>query len=866
MKLWAQCEHEMMLHIAEDADVFFSNAGDKKRIRAARKERMKKNIVETASANAGADAGAGASESAGESVSDTVQRVASGFASNMAKVLGLGASASADAGGAGGGGTGAGAGVSVSGASTGTGSGAGASAGAGSDVQASSYAVRGLNVTLRPYQSESVEYMVAEESSARGFHDQLYAEVKLASGTTTYFSPALASWRLRPPPIFRGGFLAEEMGLGKTVETVALILRRPRPAVDDAAVVAAAGAGAGGGAGSKYMTNPAADPADPLARHQAGTLVVCTPSLVGQWIKEIRDKLAQLEDGSCPLSIYCYHGPGRKKLASELMKHDVVVTTYRIVESEHRLLDKEAKNYVLKTGWKCALCNQIQPAHADACQTKSARAPFQCRGLRKDAIQRMLSSKFCPPMEGVEWHRIVLDESHYIKNPAAKWSQATLRLHGASRWCVTGTPIHTTTADLYNQMKFIGIQPFDNVAAWTQTDRQLMRVQFDYQRSDKRGGGGIRARHPVHRLRAALRATTLRHTMAQKRNGMALLALPPKLVEVVKIDFRASEKKAYKEIHAQVNKRLTALKTRYPHEMHRHMFQVMALLQPLRMACSGGASMRQASVAGANRLGGIADDMSAGAGVSASASASAAASTTAGNVYTERLSECSICMEMLEDPKVTPCGHMFCKDCIETVLTTPGASFEKCPNCRTRCTPAVLKNPPPAPTEACEEEEGDHAAETNGGGGVLEVEMDSKCKALLQKLKDIREEDQAAKALVFSHFQATIEWLKKKLVAAGFKYRSLDGAMSLSQRSKALRDFQDDPPTTIFLMSIRSGACGINLTQANHVFLLEPCLNPALEKQAIGRVHRMGQKRRVKVWKMHDSSTIKLNELEFLLS
>lgn len=59
--------------------------------------------------------------------------------------------------------------------------------------------------------------------------------------------------------------------------------------------------------------------------------------------------------------------------------------------------------------------------------------------------------------------------------------------------------------------------------------------------------------------------------------------------------------------------------------------------------------------------------------------------------------------------------------------------------------------------------------------------------------------------------------------------------------------FQRDPPTTVFLLSVRSGAVGINLTAANHVFLLEPCLNPALEEQAIGRAWRMGQARQVVV-------------------
>ena len=87
--------------------------------------------------------------------------------------------------------------------------------------------------------------------------------------------------------------------------------------------------------------------------------------------------------------------------------------------------------------------------------------------------------------------------------------------------------------------------------------------------------------------------------------------------------------------------------------------------------------------------------------------------------------------------------------------------------------------------------------------------------------------------------------LVARLEAHGLKWRSLAGDMTLAQRTAALESFQNDPPTTIFLLSIRAGACGINLTQANQVFLLEPCLNPALEAQAIGRVHRMGQTREV---------------------
>jgi SNF2 family DNA or RNA helicase len=96
-------------------------------------------------------------------------------------------------------------------------------------------------------------------------------------------------------------------------------------------------------------------------------------------------------------------------------------------------------------------------------------------------------------------------------------------------------------------------------------------------------------------------------------------------------------------------------------------------------------------------------------------------------------------------------------------------------------------------------------------------QLDSKFKVLLKELALVRSQDPTAKSLVFSQFTQTIEALKPRLLAAGFQWRSLSGSMTLKHRAAALEEFQSDPPTTIFLLSIRAGACGINLTQANQV-------------------------------------------------
>ena len=139
-----------------------------------------------------------------------------------------------------------------------------------------------------------------------------------------------------------------------------------------------------------------------------------------------------------------------------------------------------------------------------------------------------------------------------------------------------------------------------------------------------------------------------------------------------------------------------------------------------------------------------------------------------------------------------------------------------------------------------------------------------KINLLIQELAQLRAKDKKAKVLIFSQFVKTLNVLKIELENAGLKYRTLTGDMSLSKRKKALDMFQNDPPTTVFLLSIRAGAVGINLTQANFIVLLDACTNPALEAQAIGRVWRLGQKREVHIRRyiMNDSIETRILEME----
>ena len=97
---------------------------------------------------------------------------------------------------------------------------------------------------------------------------------------------------------------------------------------------------------------------------------------------------------------------------------------------------------------------------------------------------------------------------------------------------------------------------------------------------------------------------------------------------------------------------------------------------------------------------------------------------------------------------------------------------------------------------------------------------------------------------------------------AGFKFVRLDGTMSRNSRSQALSDFKTNPKITVFLISIKSGGVGLNLVTASRAYLLEPYWNPAVEQQAIDRIHRLGQTKPVTTIRLIMKDSIEQNMQE----
>jgi SNF2 family DNA or RNA helicase len=148
--------------------------------------------------------------------------------------------------------------------------------------------------------------------------------------------------------------------------------------------------------------------------------------------------------------------------------------------------------------------------------------------------------------------------------------------------------------------------------------------------------------------------------------------------------------------------------------------------------------------------------------------------------------------------------------------------------------------------------------------GLLDAEQraepSAKLEALFGHVEEIVEEGH--KALVFSQFTSLLAIVREELDRRGTTYEYLDG--KTRNRAERVMRFQNDASCPLFLVSLKAGGQGLNLTAADYVYILDPWWNPAVEAQAIDRAHRIGQERRVFAYRLIARDTVeeKIVELQ----
>lgn len=129
----------------------------------------------------------------------------------------------------------------------------------------------------------------------------------------------------------------------------------------------------------------------------------------------------------------------------------------------------------------------------------------------------------------------------------------------------------------------------------------------------------------------------------------------------------------------------------------------------------------------------------------------------------------------------------------------------------------------------------------------------AKLKELLREIKD---NTGSHKVLIFSQFTQMLTLIKDELDDEEINYLYLDGQTPGTQRMELVNSFQNDETIKVFLISLKAGGVGLNLTAADYVYLVDPWWNPSAESQAIDRTHRIGQTRKVFAYKMICKDTI----------
>lgn len=217
-------------------------------------------------------------------------------------------------------------------------------------------------------------------------------------------------------------------------------------------------------------------------RPSAGTLIVCPTSVLRQWADELQNKVTCKAN----LSVLVYHGSSRTKDPYELSKYDVVLTTYSIVSMEvpkQPLVDKD---------------DQEKGVYEDhAVPSKKRKCPPSSSKSGKKGLDSMMREAVARSLAKVAWFRVVLDEAQSIKNHRTQVARACWGLRAKRRWCLSGTPIQNAIDDLYSYFRFLRYDPYAVYTSFCST------IKIPISRNPSKG---------YRKLQAVLKTIMLRRT------------------------------------------------------------------------------------------------------------------------------------------------------------------------------------------------------------------------------------------------------------------------------------------------------------------------------------------------------------------
>ncbi|KAF9278710.1 DNA repair protein rad16 [Mortierella alpina] len=559
--------------------------------------------------------------------------------------------------------------------------------------------------------------------------------------------------------LFKGGILADEMGMGKTIQMISLLLTEPgKP-----------------------------------------NLIIAPTVAIVQWRNEITDHAPSLK-------VLIYHGPNRTESMKELMSHDVVLTTYSIIESGYR----------------------------------KQKYGFKRKGMtvKEDSL-----------LHRIKWHRIILDEAHNIKERSCNTARSAFGLQSDRKWSLSGTPMQNRVGELYSLIRFMqadpygyyyckkcpckslhwkysnmkncddcGHRPMDHCCWW---NNEVLKPIQNYGSQ----GAGEKA---FQKLRKLLDRIMLRRTKVERADD---LGLPPRKMTVARYLFNEEEEDLYESLFSDTKRKFTTYVEQGT--VLNNYANIFELLTKMRQMVDHPDMVLK--------------------------------KVKPGEVGLPETLVCSICQEEAEDPIVSKCHHLFCREDADQYITSSSIEAPECPVCHI---PLSIDLQQPTYVKDETEYDAEVRHKTFARTSIVNrINMDTwrsstKIEALVEHLYNLQREDRSTKSICFSQYVTFLDLIKWRLEKAGFKCVKLDGHMTPYQRDASIKKFSDDPTVTVFLISLKAGGVALNLTAASRVFICDPWWNPAAELQAMDRIHRIGQYRPILITRLIIENSIESRILQ----
>lgn len=597
-----------------------------------------------------------------------------------------------------------------------------------------------------------------------------------------------------------GGILADEMGLGKTLQFISLIA-----------------------ADLLYMKS--IDDTGTIHTHKP-TLIICPLSVIENWntqlIRHINDNI--------DLNIYIYHGANRIDDVDELMRYDIVITTYATCASDY-----------------------IDPSETNEDENKQSSDDDINDGNTGNSLSVSDTNNQTSPLYLITWHRIILDEGHIIRERRTRQSRACCALHGSRRWVASGTPFQNKIDDIYSLIKFIRVDQLMSYKIFTQIILQPIK---------SRNPSGQDRLHKLLQNLCLRRLKTTQITDDHTGVNKDLLVLPPKSIRLRIVELDSAEKKLYDLLASTGKKQFNKMiQSGGRAEIMKNYAHILEMLLRLRQCCDHSTLVPMKY----HKHGFNID-------VSNNDNQQIEHRGELCDILEDSINEtCMLCHTIVNEPIITNCAHIACQSCITQAMqqhSRSSLSPYPCIICHQDIRSDELITLHDLQLHKQNDEISMIQSTTksrkarNNSSAKVTYGISSKLDVLIDELTQARQRDPTSKSVVFSQWTSFLDIIESVLHTHNIQYVRLDGTMTAQSRAKSMQSFHTDVNIQVFLISLKAGGVGLNLTAANQVIMMDIWWNPYAEDQAIDRVHRMGQSKPVDIIRLIAKDTVEQKVIE----